>query len=59
MTRTVVGIFCAAASLALLFRAIWLSAGGTGGMPSLLAGLGLLLIAVLTLRPGRARRSPR
>jgi hypothetical protein len=59
MTRTVVGIFCAALSLALLFRAIRLSAGGTRGMPSLMAGLGLLLIAVLTLRPGRARRATR
>ncbi|MFL6334964.1 MAG: hypothetical protein ACJ754_16755 [Pyrinomonadaceae bacterium] len=59
MTRMVVGIFCAALSLVLLLRAIWLSAGEARGMPSLIAGLGLLLVAVLTLRPrgpGRASR---
>jgi hypothetical protein len=33
MTRTAVGIFCAALSLVLLFRAIWLSAGsGSTGL---------------------------
>jgi hypothetical protein len=58
MTR-VVGITCAALSVALLFYAVWLSAGGASGMPSLLAGLGLLLVAVLTLRPQRGGRASR
>ena len=57
MTRTVVGITCAGLSVALLFYAVWLSAGGASGMPSLLAGLGLLLVAVLTLRAGRTTRA--
>jgi hypothetical protein len=51
--RTVVGIACAGLSVFLLFYAVWLSTGGTRGMPSLLAALGLLLVAVLTLRSGR------
>jgi hypothetical protein len=40
----------------LLFYAIRQSVGGTRGMPSLLAGLGLLLVALLTLRARRATR---
>jgi hypothetical protein len=58
MTR-VVGVTCAVLSVGLLLYAIWLSAGGASGMPSLLAGLGLVLVAVLTLRPGRATRAGR
>jgi len=58
MTR-VVGVTCAVLSVALLFYAVWLSAGGTGGMPSLLVGLGLLLVATLTLRPRRRGRASR
>ena len=54
MTRTVVGLTCAGLSVALLFYAVWVSAGGVRGMPSLLAGFGLLLIAILTLRPARS-----
>lgn len=56
MTRVVVGLSCAGLSIVLLFYAVWLSAGGALGMPSLGAALGLLLIAVVTLRPGRRRR---
>lgn len=59
MTRMVVGIFCAGLSLALLFYAVWLSAGEARGMPSLIAGLGLLLVAVMTLRPRRTNRASR
>jgi hypothetical protein len=55
----VVGVTCAVLSVALLFYAVWLSAGGARGMPSLLAGLGLLLVAALTLRPRRRGRASR
>jgi hypothetical protein len=58
MTR-VVGVTCAVLSVALLFYAVWLSAGGAKGMPSLLVGLGLLLVAALTLRPRRRGRASR
>lgn len=51
MTTRAVGVACAALSVALLFYAVWVSQGGGRGMPSMLAGLGLLLVAVLTLRP--------
>lgn len=57
--RKVVGVSCAVLSLVLLFYAVWLSAGDARGMSSLLAGLCLLLVAVLTLRPRRAGRTPR
>jgi hypothetical protein len=46
-------------SVALLFYAVWVSTSAGRGMPSMLAGLGLLLVAALTLRPGRAGRAPR
>jgi hypothetical protein len=55
MTR-VVGVACAVLSLVLLFYAVWASTSAGRGMPSMLAGLGLLLVAVMTLRAGRARR---
>ena len=55
--RTVVGATCAGLCLGLLSFALWLSAGEARGMPSLLAGLGLLLVAVLTLVPRRAGRA--
>ena len=58
MTR-VVGVCCAVLSVALLFYAVWVSTSAGRGMPSMLAGLGLLLVAALTLRPGRAGRAPR
>jgi uncharacterized membrane protein len=58
MTR-VVGVTCAVLSVALLFYAVWLSAGGASGMPSLLVGLGLLLVAALTLRLRRRGRASR
>ena len=56
MTRMVVGIACAALSVALLFYAVWQATGGTSGMPSLGAALVLLLVAVATLRPRRLSR---
>jgi hypothetical protein len=58
-TRLLVGMFCAVLSVALLVYAVWLSASAARGMPSLLAALGLMLVAVLILRPRRARRGQR
>ena len=51
--RVLVGTCCAALSVALLAYALWLSAAMASGMPSLLAALGLMLVAILTLRPRR------
>ena len=48
-----VGICCAVLSVVLLVYAVWLSAAQASGMPSLLAALGLMLVAILTLRPRR------
>lgn len=59
MTRTVVGMACAALSVALLFYAARVSTTGGRGMPSMLAALGLLLVAAVTLRPRRAGRESR
>jgi hypothetical protein len=59
MTRVFVGVSCALLSVALLVYAVWRSAGMAGGMPSLLAALALMLVAVLTLRPRRSTRSSR
>lgn len=56
MTRAVVGMACAALSVALLFYAVWVSTSEGRGMPSMLAALGLLLVAAVTLRPRRADR---
>lgn len=43
--------------MALLFYAVWVSTTAGHGMPSMLAGLGLLLVAVVTLRPRRSGRA--
>ena len=59
MITRAVGIACAALSVVLLFYAVWLSSSEGRGMPSMLAALGLLLLATLTLRSGRTGRMRR
>jgi hypothetical protein len=58
--RSLIGICCAVLSVVLLAYAVWLSAAMASGMPSLLAALGLMLVAILTLGPrhtnGASRR---
>ena len=55
--QTFVGMCCAALSVLLLAYSVWLSATRATGMPSLLAALVLMLIAILTLRPGHTNRA--
>ena len=57
--RVLVGIFCAVLSIVLLAYAVWLSASASSGMPSLFAALGLMLVAILTLRPRRTNGASR
>jgi hypothetical protein len=55
MTRVFVGLCCACMSVALLLYAVRLAAGEALGMTSMGLGLGLLLVAGLTLRRGPTR----
>lgn len=57
MTRLVVGLFCALASVGLLVYTVWLAAFGafTMGMTSVIMALALFLVAAALLRPGRPR----
>ena len=57
--RLVVGLGCALLSVALLFYAVWVSTREGRGMPSMLAGLILLLVASAWLRTGRRGRASR
>lgn len=51
---TVIGYSCGGLAVALILFSIWAAMKGGGeGMIPLLAGFGLLLVAVSALKPGR------
>lgn len=53
---TVIGYACGALAVALILFSIWAAAKGGGeGMIPLLAGFGMLLVAVSALRAGGTR----
>ncbi len=53
---TVIGYACGGLAVALILFSIWAATKGGGeGMIPLLAGFGLLLVAVSALRPGETR----
>lgn len=52
----VIGYSCGALAVALILFSIWVtSKGGGEGLIPILAGFGLLLVAVSALRPGTTR----